>query len=215
MDSSWYLLDYQRRADVPSALVKHIEEGVRITARDPKSVLVFSGGQTRRDAGPRSEGQSYWHVAEHFDWWGTGAGARATTEEYARDSLENVLFAACRFQEVVGRYPKRVTVVSYDFKRRRFVELLGPALHLPLEFVGVAPGGRFDAQSAARGEAKAAEAFERDPYGCEGELASKRTARNPFRRREGYGASCPALRPLLDACAKETGPAAAAAFAWP
>ena len=111
---------------------------MRITARDPKSVLVFSGGQTRRDAGPRSEGQSYWHVAEHFDWWGTGAGARATTEEYARDSLENVLFAACRFQEVVGRYPKRVTVVSYDFKRRRFVELLGPALHLPLEFVGVA-----------------------------------------------------------------------------
>ena len=73
---------------------------------------------------------------------GARAPARATTEEYARDSLENVLFAACRFQEVVGRYPKRVTVVSYDFKRRRFVELLGPALHLPLEFVGVAPGGR-------------------------------------------------------------------------
>ena len=46
--------------------------------------------------------------------------------------------ATCRFQEVCGRYPKRVTVVSYDFKRRRFVELLGPALHLPLEFVGVA-----------------------------------------------------------------------------
>ena len=39
---------WQRRADVPSALVKHIEEGVRITARDPKAVLVFSGGQTRR-----------------------------------------------------------------------------------------------------------------------------------------------------------------------
>ena len=194
LDSSWYLLDYQRRADVPSALVKHIEEGVRITARDPKSVLVFSGGQTRRDAGPRSEGQSYGHVAEHFDWWGTGAGARATTEEYARDSLENVLFAACRFQEVVGRYPKRVTVVSYDFKRRRFVELLGPALHLPLEFVGVAPGGRFDAQSAARGEATAAGAFERDPYGCEGELASKRTARNPSGAREGARAARPCGR---------------------
>ena len=40
LDSSWYLLDYQRRADVPTALTKHIEEGVRITARDPKSVLV-------------------------------------------------------------------------------------------------------------------------------------------------------------------------------
>ena len=168
LDSSWYLLDYQRRADVPSALVKHIEEGVRITARDPKSVLVFSGGQTRRDAGPRSEGQSYWHVAEHFDWWGTGAGARATTEEYARDSLENVLFAACRFKEVVGRYPKRVTVVSYDFKRRRFVELLGPALHLPLEFVGVAPGGRFDAQSAAGGEATAAGARRTGPLRLRG-----------------------------------------------
>lgn len=215
LDSSWYLLDYQRRADVPTALVKHIEEGVRIIVRDPKALLVFSGGQTRRDAGPRSEGQSYWHVAEHFDWWGTGAGARATTEEYARDSLENVLFAACRFKEVVGRYPRKVTVVSYAFKRRRFVELLAPALHVPIQFVGIEPAGRFDAAAATAGEAQAAAAFERDPYGCQGDLAAKRTARNPFRRAAPYGATCSELKPLLDACTKESGPAAAAAFAWP
>ena len=45
----------------------HIRRGVEVAAKDPSAVLVFSGGQTRPDAGPRSEGVSYFRVAEHFN----------------------------------------------------------------------------------------------------------------------------------------------------
>ena len=38
--------------------------------------------------------------------------ARAVSEEYATNSLENLMFSVCRFREVTGRYPERVSVVS-------------------------------------------------------------------------------------------------------
>ena len=72
-DASWYLLDYQRGTGAPGEFVRHARRGAEVAARDPSSVLVFSGGQTRADAGPRSEAQSYWLVAEHFGWWGAAA----------------------------------------------------------------------------------------------------------------------------------------------
>ena len=208
-------LDYQRRADVPRPLTKHIEEGARITARDPKSVLVLVvGRRARAGLSAQRRPELLARRGAFRPWWGTGAGARATTEEYARTRSRTCCSRRAASRKWSGG-TLRVTVVSYDFKRRRFVELLGPALHLPLEFVGVAPGGRFDAQSAARGEATAAEAFERDPTAAR--ASSPRSGRRgtPSGASEADGASCPARWPLLDACAKETGPAAAAAFAWP
>jgi hypothetical protein len=84
--------------------VSHIQRGVQIAARDQNALLVFSGGQTRSNAGPRSEGLSYWLVGEHFQWWGkaTDVRERAVVEEFARDSFENLLFSIARFKEVVG-----------------------------------------------------------------------------------------------------------------
>lgn len=102
-----------------------------------------------QDAGPISEGHSYWAVARAFGWFGetlvaprrvlpsrspswaitapetvlpslaaqrpafsfsnlTSEGRhirgtfRAVTEEYARDSYENLLFSLCRFHELTG-----------------------------------------------------------------------------------------------------------------
>jgi len=46
------------------SFIEHIRLGVEAVAADPKALLLFSGGQTRRAAGPRSEGLSYWVVAE-------------------------------------------------------------------------------------------------------------------------------------------------------
>lgn len=55
------------------------------------------GGKTRGPAGPKSEGESYFFVADHFDWWGKpDLRSRASTEDFARDSFENVLFSICR-----------------------------------------------------------------------------------------------------------------------
>lgn len=70
----------------PSFYIEHIRAGIDVAGRDPSSLLVFSGGQTRREAGPRSEAQSYWNLAEHFRWWSTSeVSGRTTTEEFARD----------------------------------------------------------------------------------------------------------------------------------
>mmetsp|Transcript_15873 Transcript_15873/g.47347 ORF Transcript_15873/g.47347 Transcript_15873/m.47347 type:complete len:351 (-) Transcript_15873:38-1090(-) len=205
-DGAWYLLDYQRGRGLPREFVRHAEAGARLVARDPQAVLVFSGGQTRPDAGPRSEAQSYWLLSEHFDWWRTGAGGRAVTEEFARDSFENLLFSLCRFKEVAGAYPQRVTVVSFDFKERRFVELHAPALGLPpahFDFAGVAPRSpKFDADAAAAGEAAAAAAFRADPYGCAGDLWTKKRARDPFHRAPPYAQTCPELSVLFEACGR-------------
>lgn len=50
-------------------------------AADPAALLMFSGGQTRLAAGPRSEGLSYWVVAEAAGWFNkTQVRARAFTE---------------------------------------------------------------------------------------------------------------------------------------
>ena len=211
-DGAWYLLDYQRGRDMPREFVKHARRGAELASADNRALLVFSGGQTRRDGGPRSEAQSYWFVAEHFGWWRHAAVAgRATTEEYARDSYENVLFSLCRFREVTGRYPEAVTVVSFDFKERRFVDLHAAALQFPSErfrFDAVpvdARNARFDRAAAEAGEAATVRAFEADPYGCaDALLQGKRVARDPFHRGIPYAASCPEAAPLLAHC----GPAA-------
>ena len=85
-ERTWYLLPYQTGQDLPAEFVRHIREGVSLAAADPRSLLVFSGGQTRGDAGPRSEGASYWLVAERFAWWGHVAtvGARARPRRSTR-----------------------------------------------------------------------------------------------------------------------------------
>lgn len=209
-DSVWYLLDYQQGRDLPREFVNHIAAGVEVAAKDPRSILIFSGGQTRADAGPRSEAQSYYFVAEHFDWWGHPAVAgRTVTEEYARDSFENLLFSLCRFTEISnGRYPSKVTVISFDFKKHRFAELHAKALRLPsFTFVPMEPQVtgtnsplKFDKQAAIDGERITVHQFRQDPYGCGTVLAKKRQERNPFARYPPYGPHCPRLAPLLGHC---------------
>jgi hypothetical protein len=88
------------------------------------ALLVFSGGYTRRDAGARSEAGSYWLVADAMKWFGAqGVRDRALLEDRARDSFENLLFSVCRFRQFSGSYPQKITIVSYDFKRTRFLKM--------------------------------------------------------------------------------------------
>ena len=104
-ESVWHLLDYQRGQGLPQAIVAHIAAGIAEASRDPRSLLVFSGGETRADGtGPYSEGSSYFRVADALHLWETGneevgednAGrgmsvrARTVTEEFATDSFENL-----------------------------------------------------------------------------------------------------------------------------
>jgi hypothetical protein len=178
-DLSWYLQDFQKGE--PPFYIEHIHEGVRLAAEDRKALLVFSGGQTRAEDGPRSEALSYWMVAKHFSWWHRASvELPAITEEYSRDSFENVLFGICRFYECVGRVLTRIQLVSWAFKERRFT-MHRNAVRFPeerFEFVGA--NNPVDLAGAEKGEAKAVVFFQQDPYGTCEVFGRKREERNPF-----------------------------------
>ncbi|KAG0615886.1 hypothetical protein M758_5G073200 [Ceratodon purpureus] len=206
-EDAWFLESYQKHPGQASSFVDHIRMGVEVAAGSEDSLLLFSGGETRQDAGPRSEGQSYWNVAESKDWYGRRESVRwrTLTEEFARDSFENLLFSMCRFRELTGHYPSNVTVVSYDFKQRRFTELHRHALRFPepqFSFVGV-PIPSTNRIGAVEGEQKVLSMFQEDPYGCRGDLRKKRILRDPFLRAVPYPVGCPEMRGLFGYCGSD------------
>ncbi len=201
----WVLLGYQQE-QLP-AFLNHIRAGVEIAARNPRALLVFSGGETRAEGGPRSEAQTYWWLADAHGWFGRLAVRdRAVTEEHARDSFENLLFSLCRFREIVGRYPETVAVVSFKFKKQRFESLHRAALRWPRDrfhYVGIDVSEKPMPVAAYRGEARNSVAhFTTDPYGCKegGVLLAKKAKRNPFHRSIPYSEGCPEMSSLLRYC---------------
>ncbi|KAG6370959.1 hypothetical protein JVT61DRAFT_10671 [Boletus reticuloceps] len=209
-EDMWTLEDYQRGGGRVSAFVDHIEHGVRLASQDKNSLLVFSGGQTRLSS-TTTEAESYMRLALSMDLFritATGAStpfSRATTETYALDSYQNLLFSVARFHEVTGRYPSQITVVGYEMKRRRFEELHRAAIRFPaplFEYIGLEPPASDDeAITARQGELKNGyHPYTLDIYGCHDFLASKRRGRNPFLRFHPYHASAPELRGLLEWC---------------
>jgi len=205
-EAYWNLHAYQK-GTVPSFLL-HIQKAVEMAAEDASALLIFSGGATSYDAGPRSEAESYWYIANARNWFGHEiVRNRAITEEFARDSFQNLMFSICRFREVTGSYPKKITMVSFAFKRVRFEEHHRVALRLPEEnfaFVGV------DMDDAQRRQANedydklhVISAFTDDPYGCSGTLLEKRATRNPFMEHASYPAGCPELSQLFAYCGKD------------
>eukprot|EP00606_Chrysophyceae_sp_TOSAG23-5_P000500 GSChrysophyteH2.ASY1.ANO1.914.1 assembled CDS len=224
-DAAWWLLKYQRGQGFPSIISSHVRKGLQLAQDDPKSLLVFSGGQTRKDVGPISEAASYYYLADSQGWippqtattTGTGPSAedkgtqtypvrdRVYLDEFARDSFENLLFSLCRYREVTGKYPSKVSVVGFDFKEARFVDQHRAALGFPAErfsYVGLTPvkGSGFNHKVAEAGEEKIRAVFEKDPYGCTHVLSDKRELRNPFRRSIPYEEACPELHALVRWC---------------
>lgn len=196
-ESSWVLLPYQKGD--PPWYRAHMRRALERVTADPCSALVISGGQTRLEGGQISESGSYWRILDSRGWDGhPDVKQRATTEEFAADSFQNVLFGICRFKEIVGRYPTDINIVSWAFKTERF-DLHRAALRWPADhftFVGV---GYPDAVNVAKeGERGVLDLFRSDPYGVGSALSSKRAERNPFRRQHGYSVSCPELRGLLE-----------------
>lgn len=203
-ERSWYLLPYQTGQDFPRIITSHVKKGVDMARQDFSSLLIFSGGQTRRDVGPTSEAASYYYLADQKGWL-NGIKDRVYLEEYARDSYENLLFSMCRYREVTGNYPGRVIVIGFDFKFKRFADLHRKAIDFPLSsfsYVGMKPEvNAFDHSRAVMGEELAVNSFKNDMYGCvERELLRKREIRNPFRRFNPYMSSCPEIIDLLRWC---------------
>jgi len=195
-DSGWALLDFQRGE--PKKYIEHVRRAVEEASADPAALILFSGGQTRAAAGPRSEAQSYWGVAEHFQWFDLQqVRGRATTEEFARDSYENLLLGICRFREYTGNWPAAVTLVSWAFKRARF-DLHRTAIGWPADrFRYIGANDPDDLPQALVSEQNAIRAYTGDPYSSGPAFRKKRMDRNPFRRQHGYAVCCPELTHLL------------------
>ncbi|KAJ2269671.1 hypothetical protein EV176_004527 [Coemansia sp. RSA 451] len=199
-EANWYLQE-QQRGEV-GAFMAHVGKGIEMVKEHERALLVFSGSKTRLEAGAHSEAVGYWTAADRMGWLTNSVFRRVVTEEYARDSLENILFSIARFHEVTGNYPDRITVVGFEFKRERFVDVHRRALRYPrirFNYVGINPPG--DAARLVAAEKKNAyEPFSRDLYACEGTLAEKRRERNPFMLAHGYHRSCPEISALFDYC---------------
>lgn len=200
-DSNWILQTFQKGEG--EMYISHVKAGVQLASEDPSSLLIFSGGQTRSGC-TLSEGQGYHDLAEVFDFWGyQDVRLRTTTEEFSRDSFDNVLFGIARFFECVRSLPQRLTIVSWGFKKARF-EHHALSIHWQMSaftFIGV--GDPEDLQTAERAEEKTLYLFRKDPFGyatmddVSVDLGAKKAARNPFRRQHGYTISCPSMTRVL------------------
>jgi hypothetical protein len=155
----------------------------------------------------RSEGAGYRALAKARDYFGyevCGETERVLVEEYSTDSFQNVLFGLIGyFKQVVMQLqegckgkgedagenvgwdvglPKKLIVVSHEFKRARFMDLHIPALGFPLErveFIGIDPpwtGERRD--EMVKGEMERGyRAWKDDDWGIGEFLSAKRKER--------------------------------------
>ncbi|MFS7969990.1 hypothetical protein Hanom_Chr09g00815701 [Helianthus anomalus] len=69
-EDSLFLELYWKNASQVATSVAHIKEGLRVRLEMRKFCWCLVVGETRKDAGPRNQPQSYWMVAESKRWFG-------------------------------------------------------------------------------------------------------------------------------------------------
>ncbi|KAM0790823.1 hypothetical protein ACM66B_004668 [Microbotryomycetes sp. NB124-2] len=208
-DDTWILEDMQKGGDV-RAYIRHVTKGAEIAVKDPEALLIFSGGMTRAHT-DLTEAVSYFRLAKAGNVFArfkpedeqtNDDFERVTTEDYALDSYENVLFSIARFKEFTGRYPEKITAVGYGMKRKRYEEVHRAALRWPkskFNYIGI--DNDHDVDADYEGERKfGLEPWRKDSYGCHAALLSKRRKRNLYRRFHPYHSSAPELAGLLEYC---------------
>ncbi|KAI1040655.1 hypothetical protein LB505_006499 [Fusarium chuoi] len=190
-ESEWLIADFQR-GETPT-FVQHIEAGVDALAQNcPGSILVFSGGPTRKES-RISEADGYKNIAAKNNYWGLlqdeDINDAVLLEERALDSYHNVLFSLTLFYTHYKRWPAHITIVSHGFKKERLVDGHCAAIGFPLDrvtFIGIDPPGMAaslkdqDKEQAMKGAALAMGEWKDDPHGRGESLAGKRVKRNPW-----------------------------------
>ncbi|EPQ57642.1 hypothetical protein GLOTRDRAFT_115482 [Gloeophyllum trabeum ATCC 11539] len=200
-EEDWILEPYQRGGGRVGAFLQHIKGGVERALGDERALLVFSGGQTRT-ASVFTEADSYLRLAMEQGLLPLGF-LRATTENYALDSYQNLLYSIARFHEYVGYYPEFISIVGYEMKRERFENVHRTALRWPADrfrYIGVDIAADHS-DAAMQGELNnALIPYKKDLYGCHPPLSTKRRNRNPFARFHSYYTSAPELAGLMNYC---------------
>ncbi|CAG84483.2 DEHA2A04752p [Debaryomyces hansenii CBS767] len=204
----WSLVSFQIEGYDHLCFKDHILKSLNILEQDKDATLIISGGQTKQESGPISEALSYYQLATKLTN-DIELVQRINTEEFARDSFENVLFSLCRYFELHEAYPEKITIVGFEFKRQRFLENhLKQALSFSrnVNYVGNAPTpkdldeeGQINYfQDLEQQEYKhAVSHFEKDWYSIRSPLLDKKMKRDPFSRYHGYCQSNPKLAKFL------------------
>ncbi|KAL4866770.1 hypothetical protein BDV12DRAFT_210300 [Aspergillus spectabilis] len=182
-ENEWLIEPFQR-GETPT-FTEHVKAGLRILDGDAAGVLVFSGGATKQPATELTEGESYLNLAKDnglFSYSQHKTSSRITAETHATDSYQNMLFSLLRFRLFTGTYPEKVTVVTHEFKRARFMKCHFPAVGLNLSEVSVVginpPESVTPARELVDGEEKRGIGLWRgDMYGVGRELKGKRVKR--------------------------------------
>ncbi|KAJ7690658.1 hypothetical protein B0H17DRAFT_583014 [Mycena rosella] len=205
----WAFQSYQTHQEVLQSsllevIFKHISRAARLALQDERSLVIFSGGQTQPTS-TTTEGESYLRLALNAGLFESDTFNRATSENHALDSFQNLLFSIARFREYTASYPHKITVVGYEMKRARFKDLHRTAIRWPeskFSYLGIDPldGDNSRAQDGERQNGY--QPYMSDLYGCHTYLANKRIQRNYAARYPPYYLSCPELRPLLGWCPK-------------
>ena len=182
--------------------LEHIQATIEECAKEPTSILVFSGGMTREEAGRRSEADSYYCIAEANGWFGHPELCdRTLKEEYARDSFENVLYSIAVARGHYNTYPTHLVCCGWKFKEQRF-DLHRLALKWPkngYRYFGISdpPDGR-SLMAAIAGETAKLVSVRQDLYLQGREWQSQREMRNPYGRHHNYRDVAPELTKLFD-----------------
>ncbi|KAJ5651809.1 hypothetical protein N7507_009235, partial [Penicillium longicatenatum] len=194
-EDEWFIESFQK-GETPT-FISHAKAGLKALSEDPRALLVFSGGATKKSRTDFSEGQSYHKLAQENNYFHDPVAitktytSRIIAEDLATDSYQNVLFSLLRFRLDTGVYPQRVTVVTHEFKRARFMECHFPALGLlpringrhaetsAVSVIGINPPEEVTPpESLVRGEAgKGIGLWRQDLYAVGEDLAGKRHQR--------------------------------------
>lgn len=116
---------------------------------------------------------------------------RIIAETNATDSYQNLLFSLIQFRVYTGVYPRRVTVVTHEFKRARFMQCHFPAVGLvpvgpeqedyahKVAVIGINPPVEITPlETLTRGEAmNGIGLWREDLYGVNPDLVGKRVRR--------------------------------------
>ncbi|GMM34394.1 hypothetical protein DASC09_017190 [Saccharomycopsis crataegensis] len=204
----WYMEEFQKEGNDNIAWMKQIETCLDILTNNKDAIVIISGGKTKK-VGNISESFSYlnlimqnksYYEEKYLDL--EGLIDRIYLEEYARDSLDNMLYSLYRFKEICGRFPDQTTIVGYEFKRDRFVEYHAKAVGYndpsKVKYVGIDPCPDYPRESpefkkfysdlqVAEWE-HAVKHFQIDPLANDpdGVLVAKKRKRNPYNTRAPY-----------------------------